>query len=54
MNTISKLLLSIVVEDLTYMCERYGMLPDTHFGGRLGKNTSDAMHYLANRVKGVW
>ena len=54
MNTIGKLLLSIVEEDLTYMCERYGMLPDTHFGGRLGKNTSDAMHYLTNRVKGVW
>ena len=25
MNTIGKLLLSIVAEDLTYMCERYGM-----------------------------
>ena len=54
MNMIGKLLSSIVAEDLTYMCERYGMLPDTHFGGRPGKNTSDAMHYLANRVKGAW
>ena len=54
MNTISKLLSSIVTEDLTYMCERYSMLPNMHFGGRLGKNTSDTMHYLTNRVKGAW
>ena len=30
------------------------MLPNMHFGGRPGKNTLDAMHYLANRVKGMW
>ena len=54
MNTIGKLLLSIVAEDITYMCERYGLLPDTHFGGRPGKNMLDTMHYLVNRVKGAW
>ena len=54
MNTIGKLLSSIIAEDITYMCKRYGLLPDTHFGGRPGKNMSDAMHYLVNRVKGAW
>ena len=54
MNTIGKLLSSIVAEDLTYICKRYGMLPDMHFGGRPGKNTLDAIHYLANRAKGMW
>ena len=54
MNTIGKLLSAIVTEDITFMCEKYGLLPDTHFGGRPGKNTSDAMHYLVNKVKSAW
>ena len=54
MNTIGKLLSTIVVEDIMYMCERYGLLPDTHFRGRPSKNTSDMMHYLTNRIKGEW
>ena len=54
MNTIGKLLSAIVVEDIMYMCERYGLLPDTHFRGRPGKSTSDAMHYLTNKIKGTW
>ena len=44
MITISKLLSAIITEDITHMCERYGLLPDTHFGGRPGKNTSNMMH----------
>ena len=54
MNMIGKLLSAIVAEDITYMCERYGLLPDMHFGGRPGKNTSDVMHFLTNRIKGAW
>ena len=54
MNTISKLLSAIVVEDMTHMCEKHCLLLDTHFGGRPGKNTSDAMQYLINKVKGAW
>ena len=54
MNTIGKLLSSIVAEDITYICERHGLLLDTHFRGRPGKNTSDVMHYLTNKVKGAW
>ena len=54
MNTISKLLSAIVVEDMSHMCDKHHLLPDTHFGGRPGKNTSDAMQYLINRVKGAW
>ena len=33
MNTIGKLLSEIVAEDLLFMCERYALLPDNHFGG---------------------
>ena len=54
MNTVGKLLSAVVAEDMLFMCEKHWLLPDTHFGGRLGKNTSNAMHYLANKVKGTW
>ena len=54
MNTIGKLLSAIIAEDITYMCERYSLLPDMHFGGRPGKNASDTMHYLTNSVKSAW
>ena len=53
MNTIGKLLSALVADDMSYMCEKYCLLPDTHFGGRPGKNTSNAMHYLVNKVKGA-
>jgi len=53
-NTIGKLLSSMVAEDLVYMCERYKMLPSNHFGGRPGWCTTDAMHMLAHRIKAAW
>ena len=34
MNTLGKLLSTLVAEDLTHMCDYYGLLPDNHFGGR--------------------
>ena len=54
MNTIGKLLSAIVVEDMTHMCEKHRLLLDTHFSSRPGKNTSNSMQYLVNRVKGAW
>ena len=54
MNTLGKLLLSIVAEDLTHMCDFYGLLPDNHFSGRPGRCTTDAMHLLAHRIKAAW
>ena len=54
MNTVGKLLSAVVAEDMSFMHEKHQLLPDTHFRGRLGKNTSNAMHYLVNKVKGTW
>ena len=54
MNTIGKLLSTIVVEDMAFMCEKHQLLPDTHFGGLSGRSTSDAMHYLVNKIKSTW
>ena len=33
MNALGKLLSALVAEDLTHMCDYYGLLPDNHFGG---------------------
>ena len=30
------------------------LLPDTHFGGRPGRTTTDAIHYLVGKIKAVW
>ena len=54
MNTLRKLLSALVMEDLTYMCDHYGLLPDHHFGSRPGRCTTDTMHLLAHMVKAVW
>jgi Zn-finger protein len=50
----ARLLNSCMAEELSYRCETLGILPNTHFGGRPGYNTGDAVHYLASMVKEVW
>ena len=54
MNTMAKLLSTMVREDLVYMSEKYMMLPDNHFGGRPGRCTMDAMHLLVHKIKAAW
>jgi ribonuclease HI/endonuclease/exonuclease/phosphatase family metal-dependent hydrolase len=54
LNTMSKLFTSIIAEDLTFLSEKYQLLPTTQFGGRPGRTTTDAMHYLTQRVKNAW
>ena len=54
MNTLGKLLSTLVAEDLVHMCENYSLLPDNHFGGRPGRCTTDAMHLLVHKIKAAW
>ena len=54
MNTMGKLLSSVVAEELVYMCEQYELLPSHHFRGQPGRCTMDAMHLLAHRIKAAW
>src|SRR6266481_1474502 len=54
MNTMGKVLSAIVAEDLTYMCERYSLLPDNLYRGRPGRCTTNAMHMLIHRIKAAW
>jgi hypothetical protein len=49
-----KVLTGIVAKNLSQLVERQHLLPQTHFGGRPGRTTTDAIHYLIDRIKGAW
>ena len=50
----AKVLTSIVAEIISSLVEMYQLLPKTHFGGRPGRTTTDAVHYLVHRIKEAW
>lgn len=54
LSTTAKLLSAIVAEDMTWLIEKHHLLPANHFGGRPGRTTTDALHYLVNKVKKAW
>jgi hypothetical protein len=54
LNTLGKVLTSIVAEQLTYYTEKYSLLPPLHFGGRPVRTTSNAIHYLVYKIKDGW
>lgn len=54
LSTIGKILSAIVAEDITRILEAESQLPDTHFGGRPNRTTTDALQYLVERIKRAW
>ena len=53
-NTTCKLLTALVAERVTIILERHNLLPNTHFGGRPGRTTTDSLHLLEVIVKNAW
>ena len=53
-STMAKVLTSIVAENLSHIVELHQLLPKTHFGGRPGRSTADAVHYLVHKVCAAW
>ena len=53
-NRMARLLNSCKMEDLVLMCEKTGILPPNHFGGRPGRATTDSVHLLVKTVKDAW
>jgi ribonuclease HI len=54
MNTIPKVLSTLCSKHTTYLAEKHNLLPATQFGGRPGRNTTDAMLLVVHRIKNAW
>ena len=54
MNTMGKILSAIVARKLMAAVETLQLLPNSHFGGRPGRTTTDAIHYLVHLIKNAW
>jgi ribonuclease HI/endonuclease/exonuclease/phosphatase family metal-dependent hydrolase len=52
--TLAKILTSMVAENISKLVETHHLLPKTHFGGRPGRTTTDAVHYLVDKIKTAW
>ena len=50
----AKVLTSVVAEIISDLVEIHHLLPKTHFGGRPGRTTTDAVHYLIHKIKTAW
>jgi hypothetical protein len=54
LNTLGKLLEAVMARRLSFFAEKYGLLPDTQFGGRPGRTTEQALLVLANAMDRAW
>src|ERR1700723_175242 len=50
----ARLLNKCKTEDLVQNCEKLGILPKNHFGGRPGRSTTDSVHLLVQMIKDAW
>ena len=53
-NGYARLLNSCKTEKLVIMCEKSGIIPTNHFGGRPGRATTDSIHLVVKLVKDAW
>ena len=53
-STLAKVLTALVAENISHLVELHQLLPKTHFGGRPGRTTTDAIHYLVHKIKLAW
>lgn len=54
LDTIAKLLSTLMVGHISYLAEKHNVLPLTQFGSRPGRNTSDAMLLVTQKIKDAW
>jgi Reverse transcriptase (RNA-dependent DNA polymerase) len=52
--TMAKVLMAIIAEDISYLVESNSLLLKSHYGGRPGRMTTDAVHTLVDKVKSAW
>lgn len=54
LDTMAKILLSCVVDELTYISEQHNLLPTMHFSGCPGCSTTDSLHLLTKFITDSW
>jgi ribonuclease HI len=54
LNTLGKILETVIARRLSYLAEKHGLLPNTQFGGRPGRTTEQALLVLANAIDRAW
>src|SRR6266404_9340580 len=54
LNTMAKVLTSVIADQLTFYTEKHQLLPQHHYGGHLGRTTTNAMHMLIYKIKDAW
>jgi Reverse transcriptase (RNA-dependent DNA polymerase) len=52
--TMAIVLMAIITEDISYLVESNSLLPKSHYGGKPGRMTTDAVHALVDKVKSDW
>ena len=53
-DTMPKGFSTLCAKHLSYLAEKYNMLPKSQFGGRPGCNTTDGMLLVSHRIKDAW
>lgn len=54
LNTLGKAVESIMARKITYLAEKYNLLPSTHMGARRGRSTESTLELLTEQVHTVW
>jgi hypothetical protein len=49
-----KILLGVITDITVYISVHHLLLPEKHFGGLLGKTTTDSLLYLTHHIKAAW
>jgi hypothetical protein len=52
--TLGKVLESVIAERISYMAEKYGLLPTNHFGARKQRSAEQAILLLQERIYEAW
>ncbi len=54
LNTISKILESVIASRIGFLVEKYQLLPKLQIGGRKGQSTEEALHDIIENVYAGW
>lgn len=54
LNTISNILESVIANRISFLVEKYQLLPKSHIGGRKGRSTEEALHDIVEKIYAGW